>query len=191
MAKTVDTWKTKGWYQVLAPEVFGSKILGEIPATEDRVLINRIMKTGLDELTGDMSQSYSTVNLRIVDVKGKNAYTKFIGHELSPNFLKTFIKRRRTLIDDIVDVKTSDGETLRIKLIVFTAGKIARGTEAQVRTTARSEILSKTSGMTLNQLLQEIFFKKFAVKLIPSIKKIVPIKRIEIRKTELKEMFAK
>ncbi|MEM2974046.1 MAG: hypothetical protein QW112_00235 [Candidatus Micrarchaeia archaeon] len=189
--KVLETWKTKKWYNVYAPELFGSRYVGETAASEERALLNRVIRVGLDELTGDISQSYSSAKLRIVEVKGNNAYTKFIGHEQSPSFTRTFIRRRKTMIDHVVDVKTSDGVEIRLKLIIFAAGKVARGSEADIRNRVRDELISKASGMTAEHFLQEILFKKFASRLIPSIKKIAPIKRIEFRKTEIKEAFAK
>ena len=189
--KVVETWKTKKWYAIYAPELFGSKQVGETIASDEKKLANRVIKVGLDELTGDFSQSYSTAKLRIIDVKGNNAYTKFIGHELSPSFMKTFIRRRKTLIDHVVDVKTSDNADIRLKLIIFTSGKIARGAEADIRNRVKAELISKASGMTADQLLQEVLFKKLSAKLVPLIKKIAPIKRIEFRKTEIKEVFTK
>jgi small subunit ribosomal protein S3Ae len=189
--KVIETWKTKKWYNIYAPELFGSKQIGETISSDEKLLINRVITVGLDELTGDFSQSYSTAKLRIIEVKGNNAYTKFIGHEQSPSFIRTFIRRRKTLIDHVVDVRTSDGADLRLKLLVFTACKVARESEADIRNKMQSELISKASSMTADQLLQEILFKKFAMKLIPIIKKIAPIKRVEFRKTEIKESFTK
>jgi small subunit ribosomal protein S3Ae len=187
--KVVDTWKTKQWYQIYAPELFGNKVVGEVIASEDRQLLNRVINVNLSELTGDYSQIYTHVKLRIVDVKGKNAYTRFIGHELPASFIKTFIRRRRTIVDDVIDIKTADNKTLRIKTIVFTSGKIARDTEAAIRTALRKELAAATSKLTLDGILTEMFFKKFAVKFIEPLKKFAPIKRVEFRKTEVKETF--
>jgi len=187
--KVIETWKTKKWYSIYAPELFGSKMVGETIASDEKVLINRVINIGLDELTGDYSQSYATAKLRIVEVKGNNAYTKFVGNEFAPSFLRTFIRRRKTMIDHVVDVKTSDNADIRLKLMIFAAGKIARGAEADIRNKVKAELISKALTMTANQLLQEILFKKFAAKLVPVIKKIAPIKRVEFRKVELKEVF--
>ncbi|MCS7109447.1 MAG: 30S ribosomal protein S3ae [Candidatus Micrarchaeota archaeon] len=189
--KIVDTWKTKQWYEVIAPQIFDSKVVGEVVASDPKVLKNRVVKVGLDELTGDLTQAYTNIKLRIVDVKGKSAITKFIGSEQLSSYIKTFIKRRRTLIDDVIDVKTLDGQELRIKPIVFTGGKIARDAEAKIRTTLRAALAEKASKTNTDDLLREILFKKYSQTLISSIKKIAPIKRIEIRKIELKETFTK
>lgn len=188
--KVVDTWKTKQWYEVVAPQIFDSKVVGEVIASDPKNLINRVVKVGLDELTGDFSQTYTNVKLRIVDVKGKNAITRFIGSEQLPSYIKTFVRRGKTLVDDVVDVKTADGHQVRIKPIVFTGGKIARDAEAAIRTTIRKELVEKAAKTNLDDLLREILFKKYAHSLVSSVKKIAPIKRIEIRKIELKENFA-
>ena len=188
--KVVDTWKTKQWYEVVAPQIFDSKVVGEVIASDPKNLINRVVKVGLDELTGDFSQTYTNVKLRIVDVKGKNATTRFIGSEQLPSYVKTFVRRGKTLVDDVVDVKTADGHQVRIKPIVFTGGKIARDAEAAIRTTIRKELVEKAAKTNLDDLLREILFKKYAHSLVSSVKKIAPIKRIEIRKIELKENFA-
>ena len=191
MKKVVDTWKTKQWYEVVAPQIFDSKVVGEVISSDPKLLVNRVIKVGLDELTGDFSQAYTNVKLRIVDVKGKSATTKFIGSEQLSSYIKTFVRRRRTLIDDVIDVKTADGHQLRIKPIVFTAGKIARDAEAEIRNKLRKEISEKAAKTNIDDLLREILFKKYAQSLIGSIKGIAPIKRIEIRKLELKETFTK
>ncbi|VVB73845.1 30S ribosomal protein S3Ae [uncultured archaeon] len=84
MKKVIDTWKTKQWYQVVAPQLFDTKPVGEVIASEPNQLLNRVIKVGLDELTGDFTQTYTSVRFRIIDVKGKNATTKLIGFEQNP-----------------------------------------------------------------------------------------------------------
>lgn len=191
MKKVIDTWKTKQWYQVVAPAVFDSKPIGEVIASESNHMINRVIRVGLDELTGDFTQTYTSVRFRIVDVKGKNANTKLIGFEQNPSYIKTFIKRHRTLIDDVIDVTTADGQDVRVKVIIFAAGKIARDAEAAMRTQIRKDVVEKASKLNLEDFLREILFKKFASTLGPNLKKIAPLRRIEIRKLEIKENFAK
>ena len=189
--KVVDTWKTKQWYQAVAPQLFDTKPIGEVIASESNQLVNRVIKVGLDELTGDFTQTYTSVRFRIVEVKGKNAVTKLIGFEQNPSYIKTFIKRHRTLVDDVIDVTTADGQDVRVKVIIFAAGKIARDAEAAMRTQIRKDIIEKASKLNLDDFLREILFKKFASTLGPNLKKIAPLKRIEIRKLEIKENFAK
>ncbi len=186
VTKVVDTWKKKIWYQINAPQIFEGKVIGSVVSSDGKNLINRIVKISLDELTGNISQTYTVMKLKIYDVKGNTAYTKFVGHEVLPSFIKTFIKRRMTLIDDVIDIKTKDDKNIRIKYIIFTVSKVARGAEAKIRNVVKAEMKKNTQELNLDQLIQEIFFKKLAIKMIPIANAIAPIRRIEINKTELK-----
>lgn len=187
--KTIDIWKTKEWYEVRAPEVFGAKAIGDIVSSDPKNLLNRVLTIGLDELTNDPAQAHTLINLRIFDVQGKIAKTKFIGHEMSRDYVRAFIRKRKTLIDDVVNVKSADGVEIRLKPVVFTAGKVARETEAQIRNALRTELTKRLSQLKHDDFLQELFFKKFALHLLPVLKRLAPIRRIEIRKTEIEEKF--
>ncbi|VVB73844.1 30S ribosomal protein S3Ae [uncultured archaeon] len=94
-------------------------------------------------------------------------------------------------MDDVIDVTTLDGQDVRVKVIIFASGKIARDAEAAMRTQIRKDVMEKASKMNLEDFLREILFKKLASTLGPNLKKIAPLRRIEIRKLEIKENFAK
>jgi len=188
--KLVDTWKTKSWYNIIAPEMFESKEIAQIPANEDSSLINRIIKVSLAEVTGDMSQLHTTLNFRIKDIKGKSAFTKLVGHELSPSYLKTLVRRRRDVINEVIDVQTKDNVSIRIKVTIFTAKKVSSRAKATIRNNAREEIKERAREMDFSHLEQEVIFGKFSTRVFNRIKKIVPIKRVEVRKTEVIESFA-
>lgn len=186
-AKIVDAWKSKTWYTVLAPSMFENKEIGRVPASEDSKLLNRVVEVSLSDLTGDISQSYIFLRFRISDVKGKTAYTKFIGHEISPSYLKTLVRRRRDVIGKVVDVETKDGVKMRVKLQIFTAKRVSSPLKTDLRNITEEETIAKAKELDSQQLAQEIIFGKFSAHLFNKLKKKCPIKRIEIRKTEIAE----
>lgn len=188
--KAVDTWKTKQWYNVFAPEMFEAKKLAALVATEDKLLLNRKVRISLSELTGDMSQAYTLLDFRIVDVKGRSANTIFIGHELSKSYLRTLIRRRRHVIGDVIDVTSKDGKGMRVKVSIFSGTKVSTPTRAAIRHAVREETLKTSAESEFSRLVQEIIFGKFASRLYHKIRKLAPIRSVEIRKTELKETFA-
>ena len=188
--KIVDTWKSKIWYTVLAPQMFESKEVGQIPATEDAHLMNRIVKVSLAELTGDMSQSYVNLLFRINEVKGKTAYTKLIGHEISAGYLRTLVRRRRNVVNEVVDVESKDGVKLRMKISIFTARRVSSPVKTALRNSTKDEVLLRVKDMDFQQLAQEIIFGKFSATLFNRLKKLCPVKRIEVRKAEVFEKFA-
>jgi len=188
--KAVDTWKKKQWYAVNAPQSFDGKHIANVVAVEDKLLKNRIVRVSLSELTGDMSQAYTLLNFRITDVKGKTAYTTMIGHELSRSYLRTLVRRRRHVIGEVVDVITKDDKALRIKLSIFTGTKVSTPVRRAIRNAVKKEALRLALATDLDRLVQELIFGKFASKIYNSIHKIAPIRRVEVRKSELKEVFA-
>ena len=187
--KIVDTWKSKVWYTVLAPQMFESKEIAQIPATEDSHLINRVLSVSLADLTGDISQSYANLHLRIYEVKGKTAYTKLIGHEMSMSYLRTLVRRRRNVISEVVDAESKDGVKIRIKLALFTARRVSSPIKTALRNATKTEVLLKTKETDYPQLAQELIFGKFSAGIFNRLKKICPLKRVEVRKTEIYEKF--
>ncbi|MEW6328799.1 MAG: 30S ribosomal protein S3ae [Candidatus Micrarchaeota archaeon] len=187
--KLVDKWKTKNWYTVYAPEMFESREIAHLVAGDESSLINRRIQVSLADLIGDMSQVYTILHFRITGVKGKSAYTKFIGHELSKSYLRTLVRRRRNIISEVVDATTKDGVPVRIKLNIFTARKASGRARTATHLALVEETKARAKEMDFSQLEQEIVFGKFPGRLFNRIKKIVPIKRVEVRKTEVAEVF--
>ncbi len=183
--KTVDKWKTKSWYVVYAPEMFEGREIGKIPALEDKDLMSRVLRVSLAEITGDLSQSYASVSFRINSVKGKTAQTTMIGHELSKGYLKTLVRRGRSVISVIQDVTTKNGTSVRVKGVIFTSRRVSTPVERALRSEATKEISERSKEMAFSQFEQEIIFGKFSSRIFNRIKKIAPVKRVEIRKTEV------
>jgi small subunit ribosomal protein S3Ae len=189
--KVVDKWKLKKWYTVVAPQMFDSKEIFETVANDDSLVVNRIVKASLFDLISANSQSamFTTLNLRITSVNGNKAATKLIGHEVAPTYLKTFARRGKTLIHQICDVKTKDGEEVRVKAIAVTAGKISETTATNLRKAINEEIMKNCTPLNYDELMQEILYGRLVAKIFNRVKQIATMKRVEISKTEKKEIF--
>ncbi len=134
--KSVDKWKAKKWYSVKSPVMFESKELCEVVASDDKRLINRIVRASLLELgMGGSSQMamFTTLRFRIKDVTGADAGTTLLGHDISPSFIRTFARRGKSLIHQVVDEKTKDGEALRLKIIAVSGARVSENTRRNLR----------------------------------------------------------
>ena len=107
--KVKDRWKSKNWYNVLAPPSFDNVTIADTLADNPENLINRVTGVSLQDLTNDFRKSHITLFFRINKVKESNAYTEFIGHTLTSDYLRRMIRRRRSKIDGVYDVTTRDG----------------------------------------------------------------------------------
>jgi len=188
-ARVIDKWKTKVWYSVIAPDMFENKEIGQVPADDDAKLKDRIIRVSLGDITGDMTQAYTMLMFRVSEVKGKTAFTKLIGHELSPSYLRSLVRRRRDVIHDVMDVETKDGVKIRVKSSLYTARKASSPAKTAVRNAARVEVTARAKEMDFQTFEQEIIFGKFSSRIYKAVKRILPIKRVEVRKTEVKETF--
>ncbi len=188
--KVVDKWKLKKWYTVLAPEAFDKKEIGETVASEPELLVNRVVKVPLVDLTGQPSQAsmFTFVHFRIKEVKGETAYTDIIGHEILPTYLKTLVRRRKSVIFVVKDIKTKDGKEVRLKVVAITDSKVPRNTKRNLYHEIVAE-LENAGSLTYEQLMQEVLFGKLNAKIFNRLKQITAMRRVEVKKTELKEAF--
>mgnify|MGYP005833034777 FL=1 len=189
--KVVDKWKTKQWYNVVAPEVFEGRVVTEIVASEPDNLINRIIPVNLIDITGKMSQQniYTTVKFRVREVKGNNAYTDIIGHELAPGYLRTLARKKMSVIHHVIPLETKDGKKMKIKIIGVTFSKVSANTKKNLRNALVKAVLENGRPMSYNELIREIVYGNFASKLFSVANAINAMRRVEVRKTELEETF--
>ena len=191
-AKIVDKWKMKKWYSVKAPAIFDSKELCEVVAGDEKGLLNRVVRKSLLELgIGGSSQisMFTTLFFRINDVKGTDASTIVLGHEISPSFLKTFARRGKSLIHQIVDEKTRDNEMLRLKLIAVTGARVSQNTKRNLRRLLVDESKKAVAEGNFDDVMQDVLYGRFSSKLFNRLKQVTKMRRVEVRKSERGEVF--
>ncbi|MBI5228965.1 30S ribosomal protein S3ae [Candidatus Micrarchaeota archaeon] len=187
--KIVDTWKTKSWYSVTAPKFLNEVEVAQVIATDEEHLLNRIIKVPLKDITRDFSHVYTTLKLRVCEIKGKTAYTKFIGHEMAQEYMRALVRRRRDVLSVVFSTKSKDGLEFKIKAIILTNIICSRAQKTALRNLFAEELKKKTASEDFGQFIQDVLFGKVSLEMLGKLKKLVPIKKVEIRKTELKEEF--
>lgn len=187
---SIDTWKSKQWYSIVAP-----KFLGEVhtalvvPAAAPETLVNRVISIPLKEITRDISHIYTTIRLRVSEVQGKTAITKFIGHSLAREYIGTLVRRRRDALEVVLPVVSKDGLEFQIKALVITAYPCSDKQKRAVRSLLVKLLKEKAALADLGQFERDALFGKLAAELQNALHKIVPVRRVEILKTELVEEF--
>lgn len=190
-AKIVDKWKLKKWYTVLAPSLFENRELCEVVANEENSLVNRLIRTSLTSFISSSSQAamFSTLSFRITEVRGTQAFTRLIGHEVASSYIRTFARRGKDLVHMVVDIKTKDGEDVRLKVVGVTAGKISENTGRSLRLAIVEEIKKDGPTLTFDELMQDVLYGKLVSRLFNRLKQIATMRRVEIRKSERTERF--
>ncbi|MDD1745749.1 MAG: 30S ribosomal protein S3ae [Candidatus Methanoperedens sp.] len=180
-----EGWKAKQWYNLVAPEMFGKANIGETVADVPEKLIGRVIEVTLGELTNDLSKQNIKLVLKVDSVGGDSAYTKFTGHQLTQDYLRSLIKRSTSNIETNISVLTKDGYTVRVKPSCYTIKRARANQVKAIRSIMNSVITSKAKEMDMEQFVQEIVTGKLSASIYHDVKPIYPLRRVEVRKTEI------
>lgn len=183
--KVKDKWKAKEWYKVRAPRMFNETEIGETPSADPAYLIGRTSEVTVQDLTGDMSKMHIKLRFRINDVEGYDAKTVFIGHDLTVDYVRRLTRRKKTKTDHVVDIVTKDGFTMRLKTMSIAEKRIQTSQEEGMRRIIADTLIEMGKEMTVADIVKEIVSGELPKNLAKACRVVVPIKRIEIRRSEI------
>jgi small subunit ribosomal protein S3Ae len=188
--RKLDGWKSKEWYNIEAPVYLNRIIVGNTMAGDPSLLVGRNVETTVGELTNDMTKNNTKVILRINNVVGDIATTDLMGHELTTDYIRSIVKRQTSRIDANVEVKTRDGYIIRVKPTCFTI-KRARSSQIKAIREMMVEIVKRRAAESdFETFMQEAILGRLSAAIYRQAKFIYPLRRVEIRKTQIESMPA-
>jgi hypothetical protein len=95
------------------------------------------------------------------------------------------IRRRRSKIEGVYDVTTRDGAVLRVKPFATTDKRIQNSQRKVVRDAMKKTIDDQAKTSTLSEFMNSILDGKIGSDIYKNCKKLYPVKRIELYKTEV------
>lgn len=183
--KSKDKWKMKEWYNVHAPRMFNETVIGETPASDPELLIGRQAEVTVADLTGDISKTQIKLRFKIVGYDGHEAKTEFIGHDLTSDYVRRLTRRKKTKTDHVVDVVTADGFNLRLKTMSIADRRIQASQEDAMRALIGSYLTDFAAQHKLADIIKVIISGEMAKDTAKACHTVIPIKRVEIRKSEV------
>jgi small subunit ribosomal protein S3Ae len=183
--KTADSWRKKEWYTIYAPKMFDQIPIATTPSDDPKKLNDRVLKTPLREITGSISHQFTKLWFRVVDVKGKSAYTEVDGFELTREFLRRNVRRRRSMIRAVEEATTKDKKKLQISLYTFTARKVDTSKKNEIRKLMIEFLKTRVGEENFDSIIEKMIFGTLATELFRETKKLAWIKRVEIAKCEV------
>jgi small subunit ribosomal protein S3Ae len=183
--RKLDKWKSKTWYNVETPEFISRTNIGVSPAEEPEQLIGRVVETTVGEIANDFTKHNTKLKLEISDVNGDVANTRFIGHEITTDYLRSIVKRQTSRIDNNLDVKTKDGYLIRVKPICFTVKRARTSQIKGIREVMDKIVTERAAELNFEQFIEEAIMGKLSANIYRNAKTIYPLRRVEIRKTEV------
>mmetsp|Transcript_8240 Transcript_8240/g.11551 ORF Transcript_8240/g.11551 Transcript_8240/m.11551 type:complete len:272 (-) Transcript_8240:10-825(-) len=199
--KAGDPFLKKEWYDIKAPNMFNtrqcgktlvSRTAGTRIATEE--LKGRVLQINLADLNQDEDQSYKKIKLCIEEVQGRSCLADFYGLDLTRDKLCSLIRKWHNLVEANVDVKTTDGYTVRMFAIAFTKRRpeqVRNNTyaqSAQLRKIRKKmvEIMTNEAGKCqLRDLVKKLIPESIGKEIEKQTQGIFPLKDALIRKVKV------
>ncbi len=186
-----DRWKRKDWYTVLAPSLFNEALVGQVLASDSKELPGRTLTTTVYDLTNDMRKAHMKLVLEILNTDGKNCHTKINSFVLDNSYLRSLIRRRASKVEAVINLETKDEVKIRVKPIVITFQKCNTAQKQNIRSLLIKRIEELGPLHTFDAFLLEVISDKIPKMLKDEIRKIFPIKNVEIRRIDFTEKFGK
>lgn len=184
--KVRDKWKAKEWYTIHAPRMFNEAEIGETPSADPEYVIGRTVEVTVQDLTGDFSKMHIKLKFKVASVDGHDAKTEFTGHDLTSDYVRRLTRRKKTKTDHVVDIVTKDGFSYRIKTMAIADKRIQSSQEDGMRKVIEQTLIEMGQEQTLSQIVKAIVSGDLAKDLARACRIVIPIKRIEIRKSEVR-----
>ncbi|AGB15451.1 ribosomal protein S3AE [Halovivax ruber XH-70] len=179
------TKQEKRWYTVLAPEMFDRTELGETPADEAEQVYDRTIDTTLGDLTNNASENNIKLTFRITDVGSDSAYTEFVEHSLTRDYLRSLVRRGASKIEAYVTVLTTDDYRVQIQPVAFTTKSADASQEQAIREQMVEMVESAAADRTFEELVDSIVHGRLSSAIYGEAKTIYPLRRVEVQKTTL------
>jgi len=185
-SRVVDKWKSKSWYEVVAPTYIIEKSLGETPASEPELLYGRVIEMAKLGVSKDL---YYDINLKIsfkiTKVEGNVCKTEFVGHEIAKEQIRSQIRRNRSKIEAILNVVTKDKGRLRISSIIITPIRCGTSAKKIVRTKIEKIIKEAAKAQEFKEFAQNMVNGTLSAAIKEEVKKIYPVVMVDVRKSKV------
>ncbi|KAJ2826801.1 ribosomal 40S subunit protein S1B, partial [Coemansia sp. 'formosensis'] len=199
--KIVDPFSRKEWYDIRAPTVFETRVVGKTlvnrtQGTKNSVdfLKNRVVEVSLGDLQKNEELSFRKFKLRVDEVVGRNCLTSFHSMSVTTDKLRSLVKKWQSMVEAHVDIKTTDGYLIRLFAIGFTkrrqnqVKKTTYAQTAQLRAIRKKmfEIMTRESVSCNMKLLVEKFIaESIGLAIETECKSIYPLQNVLIHKCKV------
>ena len=191
VGRRVEGWKAKSWFKVHVPDNLGKAYIGDTIANDAESVVGRIMTATLGEITNDYAKQHMKMSFKIATVTGDAAYTEFVGHEVTRDYLRSLVKRRSSRIDCIVPVTTKDNKKVRLTVCCYTFARANISQEHAIRNAITQSVAAQAQAWDLTTLLNGIVSGEISRDLFKAVKTIYPTRRVEVIKSKVEQVAAK
>eukprot|EP00300_Choanocystis_sp_HF-7_P027679 c32871_g1_i1.p2 GENE.c32871_g1_i1~~c32871_g1_i1.p2 ORF type:complete len:272 (-),score=73.88 c32871_g1_i1:25-798(-) len=199
--KIVDPYTRKEWYDIKAPKSFETRQVGKTLVNRTAgtkiasdFLKGRVFEVSLADLNNDEDQAFRKIQLIAEEVQGRNILTNFHGMSFTTDKLRSLVRKWHTLIEAVVDAKTTDGYTLRVFVMGFTMRHARQQRKTSYAQGSQIRIIRAKINEIVNREVNSGDLKEFVAKLVPNVvkqeiekacKNVYPMQNVFIRKVKV------
>jgi len=186
-AKTIDNWKRKKWYTIVAPQSFNEVLIGESPAAEPNLMIGRKAKVSLMVLSGNVKKQNINLTFKVTKVSGDTAMTEPWSYELVPSYMKRLVSRGHDRLDESYLIETADNKKASVKVIAVTRSKSTGSAKKALRELIGDSLKYFVRINKFDDIMIDLTNHKLQKTVKDSLNKICPLKTFEIKVFEIYE----
>jgi len=175
----------KQWYTLIAPEQFDREELGETIAEESDQVLGRTIETTLGDLRDDASENNTKLTFKVNEVASDSAYTEFIKHELTRDYLRSLVRRGSSKVEAYITVLTEDDYRVQIQPVALTTKSADESQEKAIRRTMIDLVEESAREHTYADLIDSVVEGRLSSAIYNEAKTIYPLRRVEIQKATL------
>jgi len=164
--------------------VLGESIIGEMPADDEKNVLDRVIKVSLSWITQNPQHSFMNAGLRVVDVNENAVHTKVDYIEGNYSYLHSLVRRYSTAIYTVDKVKDKDGKEITLKLLAVTANRVATPKKKGIRAELIKFGREYASSLSSDELIKSIIDGNLQIEGRKRANKIAPISKLEVKKVE-------
>ncbi|MFA4824909.1 MAG: 30S ribosomal protein S3ae [Methanoregula sp.] len=191
VGRRVEGWKAKSWFKVHTPDNLGKVFIGDTIANDAESVVGRIMTSTLGEITNDYAKQHMKMSFKIATVTGDAAYTEFVGHDVTRDYLRSLVKRRSTRVDCHVPLVTKDGKKVHLTISCYTFARANVSQEHAIRKIITEAVKAQASAWDLTTLVNVIVSGEISRDLFKAVKIIYPTRRVEVIKSKVEPVAAR
>lgn len=173
---------------MLAPQMFGTAKVAETIADEPEKTRGRNIEVSLQDLTNDFSKSHIKLTFKIVETKGTEAHTVFMGHSLTSDYVKRMSRRHRSKVDGNFIVQTKDGVHMRLKPSALAGKRLQSSQKRAIRQIMQDTMQQGAAAHRFTEFVKLMLDGELGKNAYRDAKQIYPVKRVEVYKSEIREI---
>jgi small subunit ribosomal protein S3Ae len=135
---------------------------------------------------GDSGKAHVKLRFRIERLGGDGvAEARFIGHDLTSDYVRRLARRKRSKIDLALTVTTKDGVQIVLKPVAVGEQRLQTRLRAELRHKMVSILTEEAAKRSSAEFVREMLQGELSKVLAHGLKTLYPLKKIEIRRSEV------